>query len=280
MAEPNMQALIEAASAYERLFVPALFQEWANRVADAAGLRPGQRVLDVACGTGVLARAVAARVGPVGSVVGIDMNPGMLTVAGQIAPALDWRQAQAESLPFEDRSFDAVVSQFGLMFFGDRQAALREMGRVAVPGGQLVVAVWDSLEHSPAYAMEVALVERHAGSRAGVPLRSPFSLGDPLLLTALFADAGLSDARVTTYPGTARFPSIRSMVEADLRGWLPLMGVDLDPMTTDAILADAETALRSFVSSSGSVEFACPAQSSRPRKHEDLPGRHLTRIWR
>jgi len=120
------QVTKSAAEVYEEFFVPALFQEWASRVTDAAGLRAGQRVLDVACGTGVLARAAAERVGPAGAVVGLDVNDGMLGVARRRAPQLEWRPGRAEALPFEDRSFDAVVSQFGLMFFEDRAAALAE----------------------------------------------------------------------------------------------------------------------------------------------------------
>src|SRR5688500_16775452 len=122
-----------AAEIYESFFVPALFQEWAGRVADTAHIQLGQRVLDVACGTGVLARAAADRAGAGGSVTGLDINEGMLAVAAQKAPHIDWRQGQAEALPFEDGTFDAVVSQFGLMFFDDRAAAIREMRRVLRP---------------------------------------------------------------------------------------------------------------------------------------------------
>jgi len=257
--EPDSQALIDAATAYEAIFVPALFQEWADRVAQAAHLSPGKRVLDVACGTGVLARAAAARVAPAGAVVGVDANPGMLTVAARITPAIEWRQAPAEALPFPDQAFDAVVSQFGLMFFADRQTALNEMVRVLRPDGRLAVAVWDTLEHTPAYATEVELVERHASPTAAAPLRSPFSLGALPELSALFATTGLRDVQIKTYPGRARFPSIHAMVEADLRGWLPLMGVKLDGTTIDTILVAAETALQSYVTSSGSVEFVAPA---------------------
>src|SRR5919108_5331348 len=127
MTEPTLQAQIDAANAYEALFVPALFGQWAPRVADAAQIQPGQRVLDVGCGTGVLAREVASRMGSSGRVAGIDPSPGMVAVAKQLAPTVDWREGLAESLPFPDQSFDAVVSQFGLMFFTDRRQALREM---------------------------------------------------------------------------------------------------------------------------------------------------------
>ena len=259
MAEPTFEELLNAAQAYEQFFVPALFQQWASRVVDAAVLRPGQRVLDVACGTGVLARTAAQRVGSTGSVVGLDLNPGMLAVAKQLAPHVAWRQAGAEALPFPEESFDTVVSQFGLMFFANRQTALSEMARVLARGGRVAVAVWASLDQSPAYATEVRLVERHAGLPAAQPLRSPFSLGSAAEVRELFAATSLRDIQVATYPGTARFPSIRAMLEADLRGWLPLMGVVLEAGTIEAILAEGETALRPYLTASGEVEFACPA---------------------
>jgi ubiquinone/menaquinone biosynthesis C-methylase UbiE len=126
MTEPTRDELIDAANAYEALFVPALFRQWAPRVADAAAIRDGQRVLDVACGTGILAREAESRVGAEGHVVGLDPNPGMLAVAARLAPDVEWREGVAESLPFAGGSFDAVVSQFGLMFFRDRVRLCRK----------------------------------------------------------------------------------------------------------------------------------------------------------
>jgi len=255
MNEPTLQTLVDAARAYESLFVPALFGQWALKVVEAALIKPGQRVLDVACGTGVLARAAHARTGPTGQVTGLDPSPGMLTVARELAPAVEWRQGTAESLPFADRSFDRVVSQFGLMFFADRPQALREMLRVVRPGGRLVVAVWDALDNTPAYAAEVALVDRMAGARAGDALRAPFVLGARQSLTALFEEAGAAAVEVTTHQGLARFPSVRVMVEADLRGWLPVVGVDLSEEQIIHILDEAERVLGPYVTGSGPVTF-------------------------
>jgi SAM-dependent methyltransferase len=259
MTEPTLQAQIEAAQAYEALMVPALFGEWAAKVADAAQIQTGERVLDLACGTGILAREVTSRTGAAGSVVGLDPSAGMLAVAEQLAPEVEWRQGVAESLPFADQTFDAVVSQFGLMFFDDRRQALRQALRVLRSGGRLAIAVWDSLDNIPAYAAEVALLEQLAGARAADPVRAPFVLGDRGDLEALFADAGVATVAVTTQTGMARFPNVRVMVEADLRGWLPAMGVVLTEEQIAVILETAEQALRPFITSDGTASFETSA---------------------
>ena len=259
MSEPATQAQIDAASAYESLFVPALFGQWAPRVADAAGIGPGQRVLDVACGTGVLTREVASRVGPTGEAVGMDPAPGMIEVARRAAPSIECHQGVAESLPFGDASFDAVVSQFGLMFFSNRRQALREMLRVLKPGGRVAMAVWDSLEHIPAYAAEVDLLHRTAGAAAADALRAPFVLGDTTELAALCSESGMPSADISTHRGTAQFPSIRAMLEADLRGWLPLFGVNLGEPLIDRILQEGEQVLRAYTTADGRMTFTLSA---------------------
>lgn len=259
MVEQELQTQIDAANAYEALFVSALFEQWAPKVADAAQIKAGQSVLDVACGTGVLAREVTARLGSGAKVVGVDPNPGMITVAGRLAPTVEWRVGAAEALAFSDQTFDAVVSQFGLMFFTDRHRALCEMWRVLAPGGRLAIAVWDALAAMPAYATLVALLERTAGRPAADALRAPFVLGERKELAALFTEAGIAETEVSTSKGTARFPSIRVMVEADLRGWLPVIGIHLAEDEIHGILQEAERALAMYATAGSRVAFQISA---------------------
>lgn len=260
MTEPLWRATNDAASIYQDHIVPALMEEWAPRVAEAARIRRGHRVLDVCCGTGVLTRAAAVRAGPAGAVTGLDISPRMLAVAASLSPNLTWLQGRAEALPFPDQSFDAVVSQFGLMFVPHPPVALREMMRVLVPGGRLAVAVWASLADTPAYAAEVALVERLAGPAATTPLRAPFALGDPALLAEHFRAADIAGATIALQPGPGTFPSIRTMVELDLRVLLPMMDVALEEKVIADILGQADGALQPFVTERGGrVVFASPA---------------------
>jgi SAM-dependent methyltransferase len=162
-------------------------------------------------------------------------------------------------LPYSAQSFDVVLSQFGLMFFTDRPQALREMLRVLTPGGRFAIAVWDCLDNTPAYAAEVALLARFAGQRAADALRAPFALGERQALEALFASLARPSFTITTRHGTGQFPSIRSMIEADLRGWLPVMGVVLAEDVIGRILREAEDALRHHVAADGRVVFDASA---------------------
>lgn len=255
MAQSASQSQLDAAWAYELVFVPALFQPWVSRATDTLQIKPDCRVLDVACGTGILAREIRRRAGPDASVVGLDPHPGMLAVAAELAPSILWKQGVAESLPFADGAFDAVVCQFGLMFFADRVQALREMLRVLGPQGPLFVVVWDALEHIPAYAALAALLERFAGRQAADALRAPFMLGDPARLSELLALAGASSPVIRTETERAQFPSIRTMVEADLRGWLPSMGVELDENQISRVLYEAERVLAPYLEPGGSIAF-------------------------
>jgi SAM-dependent methyltransferase len=246
----------DAAEVYEAFFMPTLFREPAGIIARRAEIESGHAVLDVACGTGVLARATAAFAGPA-HVTGLDRNEGMLAVARRLAPDIAWRSGLAEALPFEDRSFDRVLSQFGLMFFDDRRAALEEMRRVARPGGAMLVAVWGALERSPGYAALAGLLGRLFGAAAVEALRAPFALGEVDMLRRVVADAGLGDADIETLDVTARFPSLDAWMETEIKGWTLADRIDGDQFRR--LQEEARIELSRFQAGDGAVSFATPA---------------------
>lgn len=250
------QVVATAAEVYEQFFVPALFGQFVELLLDATGVESGHRVLDVGCGTGVVARGAARRVGPGGSVVGLDANKGMLAVARGIAPDLPWREGVAEALPFGDDAFDRVVCQFALMFFRDRPAALAEAARVARPGGRIGVAVWAPVEQSPGYAAMVDLLGRLFGPEAAGALQAPFVLGAPEKLGSLL-DGPLTDVTVTRIDGTAHFASVEDWVHTDVRGWTLAEMIDDDEEAR--LVEAARTEMAALVNPDGSVSFAAPA---------------------
>lgn len=246
------------AEAYDQFFVPALFQQWAGRMVDAAAIASGQRVLDVACGTGVLACAAAERVGSSGSVVGLDPNPEMLAVARRKRTRIEWQDGRAEAIPFPNESFDAVISLFGFMFFEDRRAALGEMCRMLRPGGRLAVAVCDALDRSAGYAVLAELLQRLFGAGVADAFRAPFALGDAERLHTLCIEAGITGATVTQYEGAVRFDSIKALVATE-RACVWTLGGLLDEQQFERLLKEAQQALKPFVTSEGAVVFSMPA---------------------
>ena len=251
------QIAAAAATVYDEFFVPALFQPWAPRVAAAARVAPGQRVLDVATGTGVLARTVRQLVGPNGSVAGVDINDAMLDVARHAAPENDWRTAAAEDLPFPAADFDAVVSQFGLMFFDDRAAALCEMRRVLRVDGRAAVAVWAAIDESPGYAALAEVLSDLFGPDAAESLRGPFAMGDSALIVELFDQAGFRGPAVSRERGTVTFPSMNAWMFTEIRGWT-LAGT-IDDRGFDRLTAEADARLGQFRQADGRVQFPITA---------------------
>ena len=261
MTQTTAQTMVHSArppaEVYEAEFVPALFRPFSTVVADAAGIAAGQRVLDVASGTGVLARTVAARVGASGAVIGLDANPEMLAVARRLDATIEWIHARAESLPLPDASVDAVVSQFGLMFFADRVAALGEMQRVLRSGGRLAVAVCDAVEHSPGYGVLATLLQTLFGDRVAAAFRAPFAIGNAELLAGLARQAGLAHAEVLRRSAGVRFASIDALVSAE-RACIWTLGGLLDDAQFERLLREARRALAPFVQRDGSVAFQMP----------------------
>lgn len=195
------------AETYERYMVPVLFAPSAERLLDLARPQPGERVLDVGCGTGIVARLAAPRVRPAGRVVGLDASAGMLAVARAAAArerlAIDWREGRAEALPFADRDFDLVLSQYALMFFTDLPAALAEMRRVLADAGRVALSVFQGLDRHPFYERLDRVIEGRLGA-SGV--RDIFGLGDAAELGDRATKAGFARVEVEPLSLLARFP--------------------------------------------------------------------------
>lgn len=208
-----------AAEAYEAYLVPAIFDAMSRRLVPTAAVGPGDRILDVACGTGVVARVAALGVGPTGAVAAVDVNADMLavaeTAAANVAIPIDWRQADAAGLPFDDDTFDVVLCQEAVQFFGDKVAVLREMRRVAKRGGRVAFSVLRSLEHNPVYQSFAQALGEHAGTAAEQMMSSPFAFGDREALRAAAREAGLANVVIRVAIGEERFPSVPEFVRQE-----------------------------------------------------------------
>jgi SAM-dependent methyltransferase len=249
----TFQLSVEAAEVYEARFVPAIFGEWASHLVEAAGVVGGQAVLDVACGTGVVARTAADRMGGEGRVVGLDLNEGMLAVAGRLRPDIEWRQGDAAELPFEAGSFDAVLCQAALMFFPDRVGALREMARVATPGATVAVQVWDRLEAQEGFGAMYGAFAEHLGPEAMELESAYWVLGDLDLVGSLFEAAGLRITGTRTRAGTVRFGSAEEAITTEIEA-TPLahrIGQDTHRRLVEA----ASEAMRPFEVGGGRIEL-------------------------
>ncbi|WP_338550541.1 class I SAM-dependent methyltransferase [Roseovarius phycicola] len=259
---------LAAGRGYEALFVPALFSAWPSHILNSVDIQTGAHVLDVACGTGVLSRHALAHVGPEGQVVAVDPAPGMLAAAQELESRIDWRLGRAEDLPVDANAFDAVLSQFGLMFFEDKVKALEEMHRALKPGGYLSLALWHFVDQNPIYGDIAALLDEQVSSAAGHAVRLPFCLGEPDAVADLVSQAGLHDIRFETKTNEARFPSTRTMVEAELRGWLPLFGINLSEDKIEKVLSEAEARLAPYEANTGEALFPTTAYIMTARKSE------------
>jgi ubiquinone/menaquinone biosynthesis C-methylase UbiE len=205
----------DASLAYDTHIVDVFLQDYSRRLVEVAAIKPGDRVLDVACGTGVVTRLAANKIGSAGQVVGFDLNAGMLARArafGDTAAAIEWRLGNATEMPFADATFDCVVCQHGLQFIPNKAAAASEMHRVLADRGRIVISVWRSIEHCPWQAAIADAVERNMGSEHAAKIRSAFSFGDADQLRQVIVAAGFQDVEIRIERETIRHAAMAEYV--------------------------------------------------------------------
>jgi ubiquinone/menaquinone biosynthesis C-methylase UbiE len=266
--QPGWQLEQVSAELYERYLVPPVTLPWARDLVGRVGLRPGDRVLDVACGTGAVARIAAAAVGEAGNVAAVDVNRGMLAVGRSIQPPngarIEWHEGSADELPFGDGQFDIVLCQLGLQFFPDRPAALREMGRVLTNTGRIGVSVYTAIRRNPAANALANALDRQLGAGASDAKRSEHSLADPDDLCRLVEAAGFAAVQVETVTQSVHFASVETWVEVQFVATpLAALVADREPSERDRIIglvsADVSGALTRFASEDA---FSFPQQAN------------------
>lgn len=270
MTESAKRVDTTAAEAYEQFLVPTLFGAWADDVVGLALPRPGEHVLDVACGTGTAARLAAQRVGATGAVVGLDIDPGMIEVARSLAASSagalpSWRCGTALEMPFGDGAFDVVLCLQGVQFFPDTLAGLRELRRVVKPAGRLAASVWRSIEHCPGHRALAQALEHHGVAAAAV--RRPFSFGDADELRRLVRAADFREVTVQELVKRIRFRSPRHFVEALAAGG-PVTRralANLPESELNRLIEDVAASLQPFADGEGiDVPYASHLVLARP----------------
>ena len=234
-------------AAYERYLVPALFRPLAGALLAAGPATAGRRVLDLACGTGIVSRLV---VDGAAAVTGLDVNPAVLAVATGLEPRVTWVSGDAAALPLPDAAFDVVVCQQGLQFTADPAVALREARRVLAPDGVLGLALWCDVTRAPGFHAYAETLDRHGGP--GDLMRRPFALHRRDDVRTLLAGAGFGDLRTTTCVVQARFPSVRGFVEQQVAASplaVPVAG--MTAAARESVVHDLESRLADRVDDEG-----------------------------
>jgi SAM-dependent methyltransferase len=218
MSEARWQLEGPAAELYQRYLVPAITIKWAEDLVARAQPRAGETVLDVACGTGVVARVAACRVAA-GLVTGLDLNADMLAVARNLpgeARPVHWVEGSALDLPFRAESFDLVLCQLGLQFFPEQPKALGEMYRVLHNRGRVALSVYSGIERTPGANAFAQALDDVLGDKASQIKRGEHSFADPMQLERLVCGAGFGAIEVYTVSQTIVFPSVLDYVRFQL----------------------------------------------------------------
>lgn len=245
---------------YEQCFVPALFGPWSEFLVSkvmGAGPWPNQTsMLDVACGTGIVART-ALSINPNVEVSGVDSDPDMLGIASSILPQSNWCLADGASLPFPDDHFDYALNQFGLMFFENPQASIREMVRVTKSGGKIGIAVWGRLSEAPAYSNVLKALTDYLSIESLEFLYAPYSLSDHETLRDLMNSAEIKDFQIQKVDRPVSFESIEQWLGTEFRYLF-----ESDAVTGKSyydFYQQATEQLDQYVQFNGSISFNKPA---------------------
>jgi SAM-dependent methyltransferase len=245
-----------AAEAWHR-WGPTLHQwlgEATNVMLGMAGVREGQRVLDVAAGAGEQTTVIAQRVGPNGSVLATDISSNILDFALQVAHGagltnVETRVMDGENLELPDDSFDAVVSRVGLIYFPDQHQALTGMKRVLKPGGRVAAITYSTPENNKFFSVPVAIIRRRANLPPPLPGQpGPFSLGGPGVLEAAFEKAAFHDVEIRLVPSPLRMSSAAECVrfERESFGALHQMLAGVPEPQRPAVWDEIEQELKKF----------------------------------
>ncbi|MFL6524545.1 MAG: class I SAM-dependent methyltransferase [Nitrososphaera sp.] len=250
---------------YEQHLVPAMFEPFARDLIKLCNIKRYERILDVACGTGIVSRLAIDYVNAsVGKVVGIDINPIMLNMARRCSTGrnIEWKEGSALSLPFPDGSFDLVICQQGLQFFPDRLKALTEMNRVLVGAintigdknygyGRLVLSVWTSIKDSPGFSILQRLLLDTISNEAATILQLPHSLSDIKELVSLVRAAGFNKILSKEITKTISFPSVEEFVIGYTNGSMLASyfndNENVDDISKNELLNRASSELSPFV---------------------------------
>lgn len=240
----HAQKLPNFADTFERVLVPAVFDRYARDLVERARpFGPSDRILDLGCGTGIVARILRERLGGAARITGLDVNAEMIAKARSLAPEIEWHEGNAVALPFADRSFEVVIAQQVLQFVPDRAAALREIERVLVPGGRLIASTWRARPHQPLFEALGAIAEKYLGP--GNDKR--WTLEGPELC-ALVDHAGFVDAKLDTASLEEHYAAFPIGPSTAAAGY-----TNIEPAVMAAIEAESKAALAAFTAPTGEI---------------------------
>jgi ubiquinone/menaquinone biosynthesis C-methylase UbiE len=248
MLDHHWQLDGSAPELYQKYLVPAITTKWAEDLVRRAQPRAGEAVLDIACGTGVVARLAAKQMAQ-GCITGLDLNKGMLGVARKLPTeglTIEWIEGSALDLPFPVESFDLVLCQLGLQFFPDRGRALREMHRVLSPSGRLALSVYSPIERTPGANAFVLALDRILGPNASRIKRGEHSFNAPEELQELLIEAGFAEVEVQTVVQKIEFPSVLDYVS------FQLLATPMAVLLSNRAEADRDVAIETIASETSS----------------------------